>query len=124
MDAGHRHVRVGDIEYWVSGHQRGRVAVRAETEVDKIEHGRRAGESPREPWHTASAAASRSLAFHRHGMDLLRAQRSMLKQAFAQVSEIAIRVSIGGHTLIDLKDVHAGPWDSSAASARNMIHGV
>src|SRR5437867_2478768 len=44
-------------------------------------------------------------------MDLFRAQRGMLKQAFAQVREVSIRVSIRGDTLVDLTYMHARPRD-------------
>src|SRR5438552_745102 len=44
-------------------------------------------------------------------MDLFRAQRGMLKQAFAQVCEVSVRVSVGGHTLVDLTYMHTRPRD-------------
>jgi hypothetical protein len=44
-------------------------------------------------------------------MDLLPAQRRMLKQAFAQVGEVSGRVSVGGHTLVDLTYMHTRPRD-------------
>src|SRR5262245_32866780 len=44
-------------------------------------------------------------------MDLLRAQRGMLKQAFAQVGEVSVRMSGRSHTLVDLIYMHTGPRD-------------
>ena len=44
-------------------------------------------------------------------MDLLGAQRGMLKQALAQVGEVSIRVSRRGHALVHLHDMHALPGD-------------
>src|SRR5262245_48657173 len=44
-------------------------------------------------------------------MDLFRTQRGMLNQAFAQVREVSVRVSVGSHTLVDLTDMHISPRD-------------
>src|SRR5262245_50999004 len=44
-------------------------------------------------------------------MDLFRMQRGMLNQAFAQVREVSVRVSVGSHTLVDLTDMHTSPRD-------------
>src|SRR5436309_6561775 len=44
-------------------------------------------------------------------MDLFRAQWGMLQQAFAQVREVSVRVSFGGHTLVDLTYMNTGPRD-------------
>ena len=44
-------------------------------------------------------------------MDLLPAQRGILKQAFAQVGKVPIRVSGGGRTLIGLTYMHIPPGD-------------
>src|SRR5437660_2933002 len=35
----------------------------------------------------------------------------MLKQAFAQVGKVSVRVSVGGHTLVDLTYMHTRPRD-------------
>ena len=44
VDAGHRDVCVRDFEHRISRHQRCGVAVRAEAEVDQIQHRRRSGD--------------------------------------------------------------------------------
>ncbi len=44
-------------------------------------------------------------------MDLFRAKRGVLQQAFAQVSEVSIRVSVRRHALVHLKNVDARPRD-------------
>ena len=42
-------------------------------------------------------------------MDLFRAQRGVREQAVAQMGEIAVRISRGGHALVHLQHVHALP---------------
>jgi hypothetical protein len=44
-------------------------------------------------------------------MDLSMAQRHTLHQVFAYVGEVSIRMSIGGHTLVHLDHMDAGPRD-------------
>src|SRR5262245_50957309 len=44
-------------------------------------------------------------------MDLFRTQRGTLKQAFAQVREVSVCVSLGGHPLVDLAEMHTRPRD-------------
>jgi len=44
-------------------------------------------------------------------MNLVWAKRGMLKQALLQVGKVPIRVSGGGHALVDLKYMHARPRD-------------
>src|SRR5690349_1011917 len=86
------------------------MAVGTETEVDEVE----------ERWRSCDVLESQGVLpgcslqvgrVDRHGMDLLRAQRDILKKAFAQVGEISVRMSIRGHTLVDLTYMHTRPGD-------------
>jgi hypothetical protein len=86
------------------------VAVRAKTEMDKVEHRRRPGYLP-EILGILRGCGLEIRRFYRHGIDLLRAQRGTLKEAFAQVGKVPIRVSVGGHALVDLIYVHTFPRD-------------
>ena len=49
----------------------------------------------------------------------------MLEQAFVQVSQISVGVSSRSHPFIDLRQMHAIPWDfRRPARARSMTQGV
>jgi len=47
--------------------------------------------------------------FYGHGVNLLRAQRTMREQALLQVREVAIGMPRGRHALVHLDDMHVGP---------------
>src|SRR5260221_2090037 len=102
VDSGERHVFIGDVEYGISRHERGSVAIRAQTEVHEIQHRR----CPCHPLKGERVLSSRCLQvsrFYRHAMNLLRPQRRMLKQTLSQVSKVLIRVSGGSHALVAQK---------------------
>ncbi len=85
------------------------MAVRAETEMDKIEHRRRAGdlfENVRIAFGLRSPAPATST-----GIAWIwpRAQRRMLKQAFIQVREVSIGVSPRRDALVHLHYMYGFP---------------
>jgi hypothetical protein len=70
--------------------------------MNQIEHRRRSGDRLKIP----GVRGRRRLqvgSFHRHRVDLLRAQRNVLKKAFAQVGKVPIRISGRSDSLVDLK---------------------
>jgi hypothetical protein len=99
------------FEHRVSWYERGGVSILAETEMNEIED--RGRSSDLLEFHDILGGRGFQVfsGFNGHGMDLLRPQRNMQQQTFADVSEIAIWMPVRGHSLIDLKEVHTGPWD-------------
>src|SRR5918999_4246295 len=86
------------------------MAVGTETEVDEVEHRRRSCELPQSQG-VLRGCGLQVRRFHGHGMDLLRVQGGMLKQAFAQVREVSVQVSVWSHTLVDLTYMYTYPRD-------------
>lgn len=77
---GGRNILVRDIKSRISRHQRGGVAVGTETQVDEVQHRRRAGDLPE----SQSVAPGRGLQvflIHRHGVDSFGRQRRTFEQA-------------------------------------------
>src|SRR5260370_4403181 len=108
VDSGERHVFIADVEYGISRHERGSVAIRAQTKVHEIQHRR----CPCHPLKGERVLSSRCLQvsrFYRHAMNLLRPQRRMLKQTLSQVSKGPIRVSGRTPALVGLKYMHPRP---------------
>jgi hypothetical protein len=108
VDSGQGNVFIPNIENGIPRHERGSVAVRTQTEVREIERRRRSGDLAKYRGAPSSCGLQISR-LYRHGMDLFRAQRSMLKQTFLQVGKDPIRIPGGGHTLVDLKNMHTRP---------------
>src|SRR5580704_109678 len=44
-------------------------------------------------------------------MNVCRGDRNMLHKTFAQMREVAVRVSLRRHALVHLINMHAGPWE-------------
>ena len=109
IDAGDRDVGAGRVEHRIAGHQRRRVAVGPEAQVGEIEHCRGA----RNLLEHRGVLAARKFEvgrFHRHGVNLVGAQRTMREQALAQMGEVAVGISGRRHALVHLDHVHTGPW--------------
>jgi hypothetical protein len=86
------------------------MAIRAESQMNEIEHrGRTGNRLQRQRILRGRRLQIRRL--HWHGMELLRAQRSMLKQAFTQVREISVGISSRCDSLVHLNHVHSAPRD-------------
>jgi hypothetical protein len=108
VDSGQGYVLIGDIEHGISGYQRRGVAVRTQTEMHEIKLGRGTRDfAENRGVLIGSGAQVRRL--DRHGMNLLCTKRNMLKQAFAQVGQVPLRMPVRSYTLIDLKYLHALP---------------
>ena len=110
VGAGHRDVRVGDIEDRISRHQRCGVAVRAEAEMNEVEHGRRA----RHLLQRLGILLGRTIevgCLDRHRMDVVGAQRRMIEQAFAQMREVSVRIGRRRHPLVHLNHMHVLPGE-------------
>ena len=82
--------------------------VRPEAQMHEVQHRRRAGDLLKN-LRVARRCGLEIGGFHWHGMDLLGAQGGVREQALAQMREIAVGVSGGGHALVDLQHVHAAP---------------
>jgi hypothetical protein len=87
----------------------GRVAVWAQTQVGQIDH----------RWVSTKTLHKRSVIlttllqifpFDWHGVDLVLWNGSVGEQTRAKMSEVAVRVTSGSDALVNLNDVHLGPW--------------
>lgn len=97
IDPGDRHVPIGDVEHRIAGHQRRRVPVIADPEVDQVEAGR-------QPSGVLDRSCVQVLRLHRHGPhEHLGGQRSH------EAGQIAGRVPAGRDPLVDLVDNHPVP---------------
>ncbi len=90
------------------GTKGGGVPVCSKSQVDKVEDGRRTGDR-RQLLSIARGRRVEVHRFHRHRMDLRRAQRDVCEQALAQAGEIPIGVPQRGNALVDLDHVHPVP---------------
>jgi hypothetical protein len=77
--------------------------------MGEIEHGGRAGDLP-EHQGVSPARGFQVCRFDRHRMNLLGLERAMREQTLAQVGEVPVGVSGRRHPLVDLDDMHTGPW--------------
>ena len=84
------------------------MTVRAESEVNKIEHRRHASDRAQRCG-IACGCRVEVRRLHRHRVDLLRTQRGALEQTFAQVREVAVEVAFGRDALVHLQHVHPLP---------------
>jgi hypothetical protein len=78
--------------------------------MDQVEDRRRAGNLLTRKG-VARGCGLQVVLLHRHGVDLSIAQGGMLHQALADVGEVSIWVSRGGHTLVYLDHVDTLPRD-------------
>ncbi len=120
INAGQRHVGIRNIQNRIAGNQRSRVAVRAESQMHEIQHRRRAGNFLKCVRITFSGGFQ-IIFLHRHGVDLFRTQRRVRQQAFAQMREIAIRVTGRRDALIHLKHLDVRPRNFFVGQSRGAF---
>src|SRR5260370_35734592 len=88
IDSGQCNVRAGNLKDRISRHQGGCVPVRPESEVDKVQHWRRAG-CLRESRGVSGGCSLHVWRFYRRGIDLLGAERAVTAQAFMEVTRVS-----------------------------------
>jgi hypothetical protein len=84
------------------------VAVRSETEMDEVEHRRGACHVPQRRGILLGGAGEIGC-FDRHRVHVIGGERRMLKQALAQMHEVAIGIAGRSNPLVHLEDVRLLP---------------
>lgn len=102
IEAGWSNVSRLNIENSISGYQRCRMAIGAQAQVDKVQHGRGAG-NLFECYSVGLRRRFQIVLLYRHGINLMGTER------FAELREVSIWSSFGRHAFIDLDDEYIRP---------------
>ena len=108
VDSGYADVCIGDVEHRIPGYQRRRVAIRPKTQMRQVKHGRRSQ-------HIAQRGGvlfGRSIQIwqsHGHGVNLFAFDWSVSQQTLVEVRQVAVGISVGRYSLVNLKYLHCCP---------------
>jgi len=86
------------------------MTVRSKAQMDEIKYRRRAGD-PLKRLGVSRHCSFQVDPFHRHRVDLLGPQRSVLEQALAQMGEVSVRMPSRRYALVHLCYMYVVPRD-------------
>ncbi len=114
------HVTVVHLEDRVAGHQRGRVPVFSEAEMDDVEDARLAAHATK-CLLVADCCQVGVGERHRHGVHVGLGNGHPIQQLAAQAREVSVRVILGTDALIALKDVDLAPGQVAGAQSGEHV---